>query len=325
MEDKSTQKNIQEVIPVNREVRDTFFKTVYATEKRQRKLASFLSGVEAGLITTANVRPVLFGNKENDLGFMCDDIFYYMIENQATVSPNIPYRLLEYMVAGLRSTVDSARLLYGKGRICFPIPKLYMLQTGLEVWDEKLPLAVQYDLRLSASYRQMDKKYKQKCIESDLEAVVHVYDFRMTLDEILAYIENNIVPERFELYHNDMRDYALVANGITYVQRAMRAEKREGYIMPGNISTVAEFLKLMIKRQIFVDLLADQEVCNMTMAQFSRDDMFFYNGREEGEVIGAIRTYKRMGVTLENARCYIMDAYQMSEEEANEFLKVYWK
>ena len=41
----------------------------------------------------------------------------------------------------------------------------------------------------------------------------------------------------------------------------------------------------------------------------SRDDMFFYNGREEGEVIGAIRTYKRMGVTLENARCYIMDAY----------------
>ena len=275
---------------------------MYATEKRQRKLASFLSGVEAGLITTANVRPVLFGNKENDLGFMCDDIFYYMIENQATVSPNIPYRLLEYMVAGLRSTVDSARLLYGK-----------------------LPLAVQYDLRLSASYRQMDKKYKQKCIESDLEAVVHVYDFRMTLDEILAYIENNIVPERFELYHNDMRDYALVANGITYVQRAMRAEKREGYIMPGNISTVAEFLKLMIKRQIFVDLLADQEVCNMTMAQFSRDDMFFYNGREEGEVIGAIRTYKRMGVTLENARCYIMDAYQMSEEEANEFLKVYWK
>ena len=35
-----------EVLSVNRKAKDTFFKTVYATEERQRALASFLLGVD---------------------------------------------------------------------------------------------------------------------------------------------------------------------------------------------------------------------------------------------------------------------------------------
>ena len=31
-----------------------------------------------------------------------------------------------------------------------------------------------------------------------------------------------------------------------------------------------------------MDLLSDKEVCDMTMAQFSRDDILIYQGREEG-------------------------------------------
>ena len=286
MEQENVQRKAQEVMPVNRKAKDTFFKTVYAAEERQRELACFLLGIEVGTITITNVRPVLFGNKENDMAFMCDDVFYVMAENQATVSPNVPYRLLEYVTAGLRSTVDSEQLLYGKGRIRFPVPKLYMLQTGLETSGEKLPEQVQYDICLSDSYRPVDGKYGGKKIEADLEATVHVYDFRMTLDEILRYVENNIIPERFGPYGNDLRDYALVANGITYMQRAAKGEGHGRYTMPVNVSTVAEFLKLMADRNKFVDLLTDQEVCDMTMAQFSRDDIFFYSGREEGKAEG---------------------------------------
>lgn len=40
------QEKIQEVVPVNRKAKDTFFKTVYAEESRQRALASFLLGIE---------------------------------------------------------------------------------------------------------------------------------------------------------------------------------------------------------------------------------------------------------------------------------------
>lgn len=56
--------------------------------------------------------------------------------------------------------------------------------------------------------------------------------------------------------------------------------------MPINVSTVAEYLALLIERNIFVDLFTYKEVCDMTMAQFSRDDMLIYQGREEGREEG---------------------------------------
>lgn len=80
---------------------------------------------------------------------------------------------------------------------------------------------------------------------------------------------------------------------------------------------------------IFVDLLSDKEVCDITMAQFSRDDILIYQGREEGreegEIIGAIRTYQKLGVSLEDARRYVMEEFGKNGEETEELMKKYWK
>ncbi|MDE5699110.1 MAG: hypothetical protein K2I96_17165, partial [Lachnospiraceae bacterium] len=184
---KKKHRKVQNVIPVNTKAKDTFFKKVYESEERQRRLVSALLGIDAGKVTVANVRPVLFGNKENDFSCMCDGVFYVLTEAQSSVSPNIPYRLLEYAVAGLRATVDSEQLLYGRTRVNFPIPKLYVLQTGLETKAENLPEKVQYDMRLSGSYLSAEEKYGEHAPEPDLEATVHVHDFRMTLDEVFNY------------------------------------------------------------------------------------------------------------------------------------------
>ena len=85
----------------------------------------------------------------------------------------------------------------------------------------------------------------------------------------------------------------LTANGITYIQRAAKKEKQNQYVMPNNVFSVADYIELLVKRDIFVDLLTDKEVCDMTMAQFSRDDILLYQGREEGreegERIGELR------------------------------------
>ncbi len=113
--------------------------------------------------------------------------------------------------------------------------KLYLMQTGLKIKQEKLPEQVKYDIRLSDSYLSEDKEDNAKNIEPDLEVIVYVYDFRMTYTEILAYIEQNVLPERLKEYENDMRNYALVANGITYIQRA---EKNKKYKMPANVTSV---------------------------------------------------------------------------------------
>lgn len=307
MNRKTVQKKAQEVMPVNSKAKDTFFKKVYEKEERQKELAAFLLGVSSEKISTANVRPVLFGNKENDFAFLCNDIFYVMLEEQSSVSPNVPYRLLEYIVAGLRSMVDSEQLLYGKSQVYFPVPKLYMLQVGLETKEENLPEKIQYELRLSDSYVSIDEKYLTDAAKPDLEAVVHVYDFRMTHSEILNYIEQNILPDRFLPYDNDIRNYALTANGITYMQRA---GKNETYTMPSNISTVADYLELLLERNIFVDLLSDKEVCDMTMAQFSRDDIMRYQGREEGRQEG------RQEGRAEGIQAFILDKIEDGVDES---------
>lgn len=317
MGQRNSQKNAQEVMPVNSKVKDTFFKTVYAAEKRQRELASFLLGVNVEKVTTANIRPVLFGNRENDLAFICDDVFYTMTECQAGISPNVPYRLLEYITAGLRATVDSEQLLYGSSRVYFPIPKLYVLQVGLERTEEKLPKQVMYDIRLSDSYVQSGERYEGKVTRTDLEVIAHTYDFRMTLDEILDYIEQGKLPERFAQYNNDMRNYALTANGITYIQRAMKHREHKKYKMPRNVLNVAEYLQLLMERDIFVDLLSDKEVCDMTMAQFSRDDMLMYQGREaerEDSIKNIAEIYHKFLQTSEAAKSEILDKYPDVDE-----------
>ena len=105
--------------------------------------------------------------------------------------------------------------------------------------------------------------------------------------------------------------YALVANGITYMQRI---EKDKKYRKPANVSTVPEYLEMMLERGIFVDLLSDKEVCDMTMAQFSRDDILLYQGREEGREEGkaqeraeaVLELLEEIGEPSETLRNYIM-------------------
>ena len=83
---------------------------------------------------------------------------------------------------------------------------------------------------------QIVKEDNAKNIEPDLEVIVLVYDFRMTYTEVLEYIEQNVLPERLIEYENDMRNYALVENEITYIQRA---EKNKKYNMPANVTAVS--------------------------------------------------------------------------------------
>ena len=106
-------------------------------------------------------------------------------------------------------------------------------------------------------------------------------------------------------------NYALIANGITYMQRIGKDKK---YIKPANVSSMAEYLEMMLERGIFVDLLSDKEVCDMTMAQFSRDDILLYQGREEGREEGkaqeraeaVLELLEEIGEPSETLRNYIM-------------------
>ena len=91
----------------------------------------------------------------------------------------------------------------------------------------------------------------------------------MTLAEILGYIEGQTVPKRFGSCVGDMYNYALIANGMTYIQRAVK-DDINNYIMLQNVSGIADYLNLLVEGGIFVDLLSDKEVYKITMLLYQR-------------------------------------------------------
>ena len=128
----------------------------------------------------------------------------------------------------------------------------------------------------------MDQLVKDR-VQSDLEVIVHAYDFRMTYEETFDYIENEEIPLRMSEYNTELRDYALFCNSLRYVQRA---QTKEVYPKAQKAKDENALFSLLMERGIFVDLLSDKEVCDMTAAQFSREDIIKSQGREEGREIG---------------------------------------
>ena len=47
--------------------------------------------------------------------------------------------------------------------------------------------------------------------------------------------------------------------------------------------------------------------------------------REEGEIIGVIRSDRRRSIPQDDTRQYIMEEYHKSGEEADELMETYWK
>lgn len=308
------------MIKENRKGKDRFFQKIYKNEANLKDLASFLLGKDVSDVRISNVEPIIFGNKENDLAFICDDCLYIMMEEQSYDCANIVYRILEYIVVALRTTVESEELLYGSRRIYFPVPKLYVVNVGLVKRQSKIQ-EVQYDLRLSESYIRTELSDIHRD-GADLEVVVHAYDFRMTFEEVLDYIEKCVVPERVREYSNTLMNYALTANSLTYVQRALNDEKKR-YSMPKGIKNTVDVIQLLKDRGIFVELLSDKEVCDMTLAQFSRDDILIYQSREEGREEGALKKTISLICRKKSRGDSVQEAARAVEESEEMVSKVY--
>lgn len=80
----------------------------------------------------------------------------------------------------------------------------------------------------------------------------------------------------------------------------------------------------MLDRGIFVDLLSDKEVCDMTMAQFSRDDILIYQGREEG-VRAFILDKVEDGVSESIIIQKLQKHFALDENTARQYYRTYAK
>ena len=93
---------------------------------------------------------------------------------------------------------------------------------------------------------------------------------------------------------------------------------------PQNVNNVAEVIKLLTERGILLKEFAKKEVCDMTVAQFSRDDILKYGareeGREEGSILGTIKTLEDLDYSDLQIVGYLIDKCKLEKEEAERYV-----
>jgi len=258
---------------VNREYKDSFFKKVFESEYRLIELAKFLSGADVKTITASSASTVLMGAKKNDLSFVVDEIYYYIVECQATYNPNMPLRILQYITAAWSSQIDK-KTLYGVKKAKLKVPRLYTLYTGC---CKDLPKAIVSVQRLTDLFEVMQK-------EPDIEVIVHTYDFNMTRNEITDYIENNQVPRRLNGYTKiSLFWYAMFVNSISFRFRDI-SKKENAEVAKRKI--LVELCILFRERGIFVDLLSSREVIDLVIMQYSTEEEIYHVALNQGLELG---------------------------------------
>ena len=108
---------------------------------------------------------------------------------------------------------------------------------------------------------------------------------------------------------------------LRYVQRA---QTKDGYPKSQKAKDENELFSLLMERGIFVDLLSDKEVCDMTAAQFSREDIIKSQGREEGREEGIkalIIDNMEEGKSKEEILNKLIKRFNLTQEKAEEYIK----
>jgi len=145
------------MLGTNRLLKNAFFKKIYEHEEYLLDAASLLANRKLTYTELANVEPILFGSKENDLAFLVDDVFYFMIEAQSTWNPNMSLRCSFVRSSGQGNRKSLAVSYfglhcYGVVGICGRKPALWQ-KTGQRQGTEALYCIHGFDCRDSkASY-----------------------------------------------------------------------------------------------------------------------------------------------------------------------------
>ncbi len=123
----------------NRKHKDSLFVDYFSKDRDWKQhflsLYNALHGTNLQVETTklerVNLEQVLYMDYYNDIAVMVNDQFILMIEHQATINPNMPLRLLEYISRIYGNMVDS-KAKFSDKLIPLAKPEFFVFYTGKE-------------------------------------------------------------------------------------------------------------------------------------------------------------------------------------------------
>ena len=123
----------------NRKHKDSLFVDYFSKDRDWKQhflsLYNALHGTDLQVDNTrlerVNLEQVLYMDYYNDIAVMVNDQFILMIEHQATINPNMPLRLLEYVTRIYGNKVDS-KTKFSNQLIPLAKPEFFVFYTGKE-------------------------------------------------------------------------------------------------------------------------------------------------------------------------------------------------
>ena len=149
IEEQIPRKIAETGLKMKRKVKDSVFTKLFAEQGYVVELYEALSGKSAKKnpeIEVITLETVLMNGYYNDLGFVADGRFMYLVEAQSDWSPNIVLRVLFYYVRTCEEYLSRRKISVHESKVIhLPKPELYIIYTGSEhLGIEQLSFAETY-------------------------------------------------------------------------------------------------------------------------------------------------------------------------------------
>ena len=269
-----------------RNYKDTVFRHIFKNKKYLISLYAALTGrkVTEDEVEIVTLDEVFFSDMRNDLSVKIGDRYVIFIEQQSTLSENMPLRIFLY-VARFYQNILNLEFIYRRKGIKIPQPEFFVLYNGKDAKE------IPKEMRLSEAF-------VEKTDAPNLDLLVKLYDINFAKGkELLAKCRELA---GYSMFNYKVEEYR--AQGIENdesIRMAIAYCKENDYL--------AEYFKL---HEMEVRELADFE-WNMETAKKVWREEYMEEGMEKG------RADERL-ISIRN----LMSSLSLTAEKAMEALKI---
>ena len=256
-----------------KQYKDTIFRLLYSNPKYAIELCNALEGTnypDSAEVMLCDLDNSLH-RRYNDAAFAVENQLIVMIEQQSTINPNMPLRLLPFITDALYAWFIDMKEIYKSRQYKIPAPKFYVLYNGID--------------KLQADTLRLSDAFKLDAQGNTLELTVKVID--------INYKNNHETLEK-----------CITLKGYSYLVQQIRTKMNEGKTRDQAIHAAIEqciaedVLREFLERNFaevakMFTLEYDQKLEHAALLEEGREE-----GLERGLLIAAVKLIKR-GMTLQ--------------------------
>ena len=275
-------------LPVNRIYKDRLYKMIFNDKSELLKLYNAINGThydDPAMLTITTLDNAIYMTMENDLSFIID-MRLALYEQQSTVNPNLPLRILMY-ITDIYSAYTKDMNIYGSKKVQIPLPSFVIFYNDVKSQPDRTefllselfhPTTDQPALELKAVMLNINKWHNQELMNachtlrdySEYVARIRTYSAEMPLTDAVEKAITECIHE------NILRDFLLKnraeAKAMSIYEydeeKTLRMFREEGYEDGERNGKIQATIEMCLEFNLSSDAIVQKL---MTKFQFSEN------------------------------------------------------